>query len=203
MFGGVQAVTWTDVKIMVLIVFGLFAVIATALIGLPAGVGLGRRPEHRRRDRPAADVRLLVRPDQPVHLLVGDDRRALPLLLVLRHRSEPGAAIPDGAFGRRSTALAADERLLEDSAAAPGAAPRRARVRLLRLHAAAAPLQRGTSRAPQSRQRRAGVRGARSRVQDRVRRQASGRGRTGGGPRRGRRHGSKPARKWCGRATPP
>ena len=27
MFGGVQAVTWTDVKIMVLIVFGLFAVI--------------------------------------------------------------------------------------------------------------------------------------------------------------------------------
>jgi Na+/proline symporter len=39
MFGGVQAVTWTDVKIMVLIVFGLFAVIATALIGLPSGVG--------------------------------------------------------------------------------------------------------------------------------------------------------------------
>ncbi len=41
MFGGVQAVTWTDVKIMVLIVFGLFAVIATALLGLPSGVGLG------------------------------------------------------------------------------------------------------------------------------------------------------------------
>ena len=41
MFGGVQAVTWTDVKIMVLIVFGLFAVIAAALLGLPSGVGLG------------------------------------------------------------------------------------------------------------------------------------------------------------------
>jgi solute:Na+ symporter, SSS family len=40
MFGGVQAVTWTDVKIMVLIVFGLFAVIATAVIGFPSGVGL-------------------------------------------------------------------------------------------------------------------------------------------------------------------
>jgi Na+/proline symporter len=40
MFGGVQAVTWTDVKIMVIIVFGLFVVIATALIGLPSGVGL-------------------------------------------------------------------------------------------------------------------------------------------------------------------
>jgi len=40
MFGGVQAVTWTDVKIMVLIVFGLFAVIATALLGLPGNVSV-------------------------------------------------------------------------------------------------------------------------------------------------------------------
>ena len=41
MFGGVQAVTWTDVKIMVIIVIGLFAVIATAIIGFPHGVGVG------------------------------------------------------------------------------------------------------------------------------------------------------------------
>jgi Na+/proline symporter len=40
MFGGVQAVTWTDVKIMVLIVFGLFAVIAAAVIGYPDEVGI-------------------------------------------------------------------------------------------------------------------------------------------------------------------
>ena len=40
MFGGVQAVTWTDVKIMVLIVFGLFAVIAAAILGFPAGVSV-------------------------------------------------------------------------------------------------------------------------------------------------------------------
>ena len=40
MFGGVQAVTWTDVKIMVLIVFGLFAVIATAILGYPSGFGI-------------------------------------------------------------------------------------------------------------------------------------------------------------------
>jgi Na+/proline symporter len=40
MFGGVQAVTWTDVKVMVLIVFGLFAVIGTALIGLPGNVSV-------------------------------------------------------------------------------------------------------------------------------------------------------------------
>ena len=40
MFGGVQAVTWTDVKIMVLIVFGMFAVIAVAVLGYPANVSL-------------------------------------------------------------------------------------------------------------------------------------------------------------------
>src|SRR5688500_9432104 len=40
MFGGVQAVTWTDVKIMVLIVFGLCAMIGAAVLGLPDGVTL-------------------------------------------------------------------------------------------------------------------------------------------------------------------
>ena len=38
MFGGVQAVTWTDVKIMVLIVFGMLAVVVAAILGFPAGV---------------------------------------------------------------------------------------------------------------------------------------------------------------------
>ena len=40
MWGGVQAVTWTDVKIMALIVFGLFAVIVTAIVGYPDDVGM-------------------------------------------------------------------------------------------------------------------------------------------------------------------
>ncbi len=40
MFGGVQAVTWTDVKIMGLIVIGLFAMITAAVLGLPPGIGL-------------------------------------------------------------------------------------------------------------------------------------------------------------------
>jgi Na+/proline symporter len=40
MFGGVQAVTWTDVKIMGLIVFGLVAVIVAAISGFPDGIGL-------------------------------------------------------------------------------------------------------------------------------------------------------------------
>jgi Na+/proline symporter len=40
MLGGVQAVTWTDVKQMYLIVFGLLAAVVALVSGLPAGVGL-------------------------------------------------------------------------------------------------------------------------------------------------------------------
>jgi SSS family transporter len=40
MFGGVQAVTWTDVKIMVLVVFFLFAIIGAAVAGYPSDVSL-------------------------------------------------------------------------------------------------------------------------------------------------------------------
>jgi Na+/proline symporter len=38
-FGGVQAVTWVDVKQMVIIVFGLFAAVAILLFGIPSEVG--------------------------------------------------------------------------------------------------------------------------------------------------------------------
>ena len=41
MFGGVQAVTWADVKQMVVIVGGVFAAVVILILGLPAGVGLG------------------------------------------------------------------------------------------------------------------------------------------------------------------
>ena len=41
MFGGVQAVTWTDVKQMVVIVAGLVAVVFALVLGLPEDVGLG------------------------------------------------------------------------------------------------------------------------------------------------------------------
>jgi solute:Na+ symporter, SSS family len=41
MFGGVQAVTWTDVKQMFLIVFGLVAVVIALVLGLPDEVGIG------------------------------------------------------------------------------------------------------------------------------------------------------------------
>ena len=41
MFGGVQAVAWTDVKQMALIVAGLVAAVIALVVGLPDGVGLG------------------------------------------------------------------------------------------------------------------------------------------------------------------
>jgi SSS family transporter len=41
MIGGVQAVTWTDVKQMAIIVTGLLAAIVALIIGLPEGVGFG------------------------------------------------------------------------------------------------------------------------------------------------------------------
>ncbi len=40
-FGGVQAVTWTDVKVMVLIIGGLVATVVALIVGLPQHVGFG------------------------------------------------------------------------------------------------------------------------------------------------------------------
>jgi len=42
MFGGVQAVTWTDVKQMAVIVLGLFAAIAVLVLALPAEVSVAQ-----------------------------------------------------------------------------------------------------------------------------------------------------------------
>ncbi len=41
MIGGVQAVTWTDVKQMVVIVAGVVAAVVALIVGLPDGVGVG------------------------------------------------------------------------------------------------------------------------------------------------------------------
>ena len=185
MFGGVQAVTWTDVKIMVLIVVGLFAMIVAAILGLPDGRQRHRRPRHRRRDRPAAHVRLLVRSDQPIHVLVGHDRGAVPVLFVLRHRSEPGAALPDGAVGRRGAALAADERLLEDPAAGP------------RARSSACSSSSSTS---SIRRRCCSARSTRSACDGRARRRPTPRCRPSSTPRSRRASGGR--ERWRRRATP-
>ena len=141
MFGGVQAVTWTDVKQMVLIVFGLVAAVVVLIAGLPDDVGLLPALRIAGRRRATTDVRLLVRPHEPVHVLVRHDCRAVSLLLVLRNGSEPGAAIPDDALGGCGAWIAAHERVLEDSAAGARAARRRADVSLLPLYAIADAVQ--------------------------------------------------------------
>ena len=41
MIGGVQAVTWTDVKQMVIVVCGILAAVVVLILGLPEGVSLG------------------------------------------------------------------------------------------------------------------------------------------------------------------
>ena len=186
MFGGVQAVTWTDVKIMVLIVVGLFAMIAAARARPARRRRARRRARHRRGDRPSAQFRLLVGSHQPVHVLVRHDCRAVPLLLVLRHRPEPGAALPHGAIRRGSQAIAADERVLEDPAAGARAPARHSGVRVLRLQYAAADLQQRAADAAERGACRGPVRHAGSRVRRRARRAARGRRGAGGCPRRRR-----------------
>ena len=81
MFGGVQAVTWTDVKQMAVIVFGVLAAVV-ALIARPARRRVARPGAARRgRGRPAPDARLLVQPHRDVHRLVGHASRGLFLML--------------------------------------------------------------------------------------------------------------------------
>ena len=197
MFGGVQAVTWTDVKIMVLIVFGLFAVIATALLGLPSGVGLVDGLSI------AAATGRLRTFDFSFDLTnqytfwsgtiaalflfcsyFGTDQSQVQRYLTARSVDE----------ARHSLLMSAYWKIPLQLARAPA---RRAGVRLLRLHAAAAPLQLGADRAASGRQRGPGVCGARGRVHDRARRAARGRDRA----RRGARTPATPRASRPGRAA--
>ena len=93
MLGGVQAVTWTDVKQMYIIVFGLVAVAIALVLGLPGDVSVRRCPARRRRHRPHAGLRLPLHAERDLHVLVGPDRRPVPDAVVLRLRPEPGAAL--------------------------------------------------------------------------------------------------------------
>ena len=96
MLGGVQAVTWADVKQMVVIMVGVTAAVTALIVGLPDDVSL----------EPALHVagatgrlqanRLHLRPQRDLHLLVGPHRRAVPGAGLLRLRPEPGPALPDG-----------------------------------------------------------------------------------------------------------
>ena len=78
MFGGVQAVAWTDVKQMAVIVFGVLAAVVVLIAGLPARRVARPGAAHRGRGRPAPDARLLVQLHREVHRLVGHARRPVP-----------------------------------------------------------------------------------------------------------------------------
>ena len=56
--GGVQAVTWTDVKQMVVIIAGVLAAVIALLVGLPDDVSVGRRAAGGGRRRTAERGRL-------------------------------------------------------------------------------------------------------------------------------------------------
>ena len=100
-----------------------------------------RGVEDRRHGRQAAGVQFLDRPLGALHILDRHARCAVPVPVVLRHRSKPGAALPDGKVGRRGADLALHERLLEDSAPGAGDDHRRVHVRVLPVHAAADAVQ--------------------------------------------------------------
>ena len=66
----------------------------------PAGHGKRRRSAaHRRHRRQVAGIQFLDRSERAFYVLDRHDRRAVPVPVVLRHRSEPGAALPDCEIG--------------------------------------------------------------------------------------------------------
>ena len=136
-FGGVQAVTWTDVKIMTLIIGGLVATVVALVARAARSDRPRRRAVSRGRDRTPGGARLAMESERDLLVLVGPDRRAVPDAVVLRLRSEPGAALPDREVAQRGAALAVDERVLEDPAAGARAAGRHPGLRVLPLYAAA------------------------------------------------------------------
>ena len=178
--GGVQAVAWTDVKQMFIVVFGMSAAVSDPALRHPAARQLRPGASPRRRHRPAQGRGLQLQPQRDLHVLVGDARRHVPDAVLLRLRSEPGAALSDRQVDRRGAAIVDDERVGQDPAAAADPGDRRPRVRVL-------PVQHAAD-AVQPRLRRAGRGGP---ARGGIRRAAAGVRRGGGGPRP-RRHGGGP-----------
>ena len=156
--GGVQAVAWTDVKQMFIMVAGIAAAIIVLLAGIPSEVGHRSGAPPGGCDGPAAGARLPLRSARDLHGLVGIHRRPLPDARLLRLRPEPGPALSDGEIGRRGAVVVDDERLREDPAAAGRALHRRPRLHLLRLPDAAHAVQRGARGADRSQSARGRIR---------------------------------------------
>ena len=143
MFGGVQAVTWTDVKIMFLVVGRPVRCDRAAVLGLPDGVGVGDGLSI------AAATGRLRTFDFSFDLTnqyTFWSGTIAALFLFLSYFGTDQSQVQRYLTARsveRGAALAADERVLEDPASGARAAARRARLRVLRLQSAAADLQQG------------------------------------------------------------
>ena len=169
MVGGVQAVTWTDVKQMVIIVAGILAAVVVLILGLPDGMSLGSALQRGRRGGQDAGARLPFRFERALHVLVRPHRRHVPGAVVLRLRPEPGAAVSDGEVGEGRPAVAVHERVLQDSAAGADPADRRADVRVLPVPQGADAVQSRAAGTGEDRRTRGGVSGARAGVRPGVR----------------------------------
>ena len=142
MFGGVQAVTWTDVKQMFLIVFGLIAAFAFLIVSLPDTVSVADALHIAGTTGRLQTFDFRLRPDRPLHVLVR--HASASLFLFLSYFGTDQSQVQrylTAQVGRRSARVALHERLLEDPAAGAGADHRRVRVRVLPVHAAADALQ--------------------------------------------------------------
>ena len=105
--GGVQAVAWTDVKQMVIIVAGMCAAVAILVFGITRNVGFGRRCNWRATGGSGDRFRFDLR---ETYVLVWNDRR-LFLMLAYFGCDRPGAALSHGEVGGRSLRFPAHERV--------------------------------------------------------------------------------------------
>ena len=168
MLGGVQAVTWTDVKVMALTVFVLVAAIVFLVVQLPDGVSIADALRIAGSTGKLTVVDTRVTLTETIHALGRADRRPVPDAVLLRLRPEPGAALSDGEIDRRGPHVAPDERVLEDPAAGAGPAGRRLHLCLLHLPHAADAVQRRPRARRGGERTISGVPGARRAIQDRV-----------------------------------
>ena len=174
MLGGVQAVTWTDVKQMAIVVGGLVCAVVALILGLPHEVGVDESLHIAgAAGRATNTIDFHFDPRQTYTFWSGLVGGLFLHLSVLRLRPESGAALPDREVTETGATLAADERVRQDPAAGAGAARRRVHVPVLCLSSAADALQRGVCAA--DRQERAGGRipSARGGVLEGVRRCAA------------------------------
>ena len=117
MFGGVQAVTWTDVKQVVLIVFGLVAAVVVLILGLPAEVSVSQALHIAGATGRLQTFDFSFDLTNQYTFWSGTIAAFFLFCSVLRHRPESGPAVSWREIGKRGPLVTDDERVLEDPAA--------------------------------------------------------------------------------------